>query len=60
MRKPEQPVLPREVLASFIKQLGYPARRHTPGMDYDLIVPPLAVIITGVGLWRVVRIGKKQ
>lgn len=30
-------------LASFIKQLGYAARPHTPGTDYDLMVPPIAV-----------------
>jgi len=30
-------------LAAFIKQLGYPARAHTPGSDYDLMVPPVAV-----------------
>ncbi len=35
-------------LASFIRKLGYPARPHTPGMDYDLIVPPI-VIDAGLG-----------
>ena len=30
-------------VASFIKQLGYPARPHTPGADYDLMVPPVAI-----------------
>jgi len=30
-------------LASFIKQLGYAARPHTPGTDYDLMVPPILV-----------------
>lgn len=30
-------------LASFIKQLGYAARSHTPGMDYDLMVTPVAI-----------------
>lgn len=35
-------------LASFIKQLGYPARPHTPGMDYDLMVPPI-LIDAGLG-----------
>jgi reductive dehalogenase len=30
-------------LASFIKQLGYPARPHTPGFSYDLMVPPIAI-----------------
>jgi len=30
-------------LASFIKQLGYPARPHTPGNSYDLMVPPIMV-----------------
>jgi reductive dehalogenase len=30
-------------LAAYIKQLGYPARPHTPGTDYDLMVPPIAV-----------------
>jgi len=35
-------------LASFIKQLGYPARPHTPGTDYDLMVPPI-MIDAGLG-----------
>jgi reductive dehalogenase len=30
-------------LASFIKQLGYAARPHTPGTSYDLMVPPICV-----------------
>lgn len=30
-------------LAAFIKELGYAARQHTPGTDYDLMVPPIAV-----------------
>jgi reductive dehalogenase len=30
-------------LASFIRQLGYAARPHTPGAEYDLIVPPIAI-----------------
>ncbi len=30
-------------LTSFIKQLGYAARPHTPGTDYDLMVPPIMV-----------------
>jgi len=30
-------------VASFIKELGYAARPHTPGMDYDLMVPPIAI-----------------
>lgn len=30
-------------LAGFIKRLGYPARTHTPGMSYDLMVPPILV-----------------
>jgi epoxyqueuosine reductase len=30
-------------VASFIKQLGYAARPHTPGTDYDLMVPPIAI-----------------
>lgn len=30
-------------LASFIKKLGYPARPHTPGNSYDLMVPPIMV-----------------
>ena len=30
-------------MASFIKQLGYGARPHTPGTDYDLMVPPILV-----------------
>ncbi|MBU8921831.1 MAG: reductive dehalogenase, partial [Bacteroidales bacterium] len=35
-------------LVSFIKQLGYAARAHTPGMDYDLMVPPI-LIDAGLG-----------
>ncbi len=35
-------------VASFIKQLGYAARPHTPGTDYDLMVPPI-VIDAGLG-----------
>lgn len=35
-------------LASFIKQLGYPARPHTPGSDYDLMVPPI-LVDAGIG-----------
>ena len=35
-------------LASFIKQLGYAARPHTPGTDYDLMVPPI-LIDAGLG-----------
>lgn len=30
-------------VASFIKQLGYAARPHTPGTSYDLMVPPIAI-----------------
>jgi len=30
-------------VASFIKQLGYAARPHTPGTSYDLMVPPVAI-----------------
>lgn len=30
-------------LVNFIKSLGYAARSHTPGTDYDLIVPPIAI-----------------
>jgi len=30
-------------LASFIRQLGYAARPHTPGMEFDLVVPPIMV-----------------
>jgi len=30
-------------VASFIKQLGYKARPHTPGSSYDLMVPPIMV-----------------
>jgi len=30
-------------VASFIKQLGYAARPHTPGNSYDLMVPPICV-----------------
>ena len=35
-------------LASFIKQLGYAARPHTPGSDYDLMVPPI-LVDAGIG-----------
>ncbi len=35
-------------LAAFIKKLGYPARPHTPGTDYDLMVPPI-MIDAGLG-----------
>jgi len=35
-------------LVSFIKQLGYAARPHTPGTDYDLMVPPI-LIDAGLG-----------
>ena len=35
-------------LAAFIHQLGYPARTHTPGTSYDLMVPPIA-IDAGIG-----------
>ncbi|MBT3198971.1 MAG: reductive dehalogenase [Phycisphaerales bacterium] len=30
-------------LTAFIKNLGYAARPHTPGADYDLMVPPIMV-----------------
>jgi reductive dehalogenase len=30
-------------LTSFIKQLGYAARPHIPGFEYDLMVPPIAI-----------------
>jgi reductive dehalogenase len=30
-------------VADFIKRLGYPARPHTPGASYDLMVPPIMV-----------------
>ena len=30
-------------LAAFIQSLGYAARPHTPGFDYDLMVPPILV-----------------
>jgi len=30
-------------LTEFIKQLGYAARPHTPGTEYDLMVPPIAI-----------------
>ena len=30
-------------LAAFIRQLGYAARPHTPGTDYDVMVVPIAV-----------------
>lgn len=30
-------------LAEFIRQLGYPARPNTPGTEYDLMVPPVAI-----------------
>jgi ferredoxin len=35
-------------MASFIKQLGYGARPHTPGTDYDLMVPPI-LVDAGIG-----------
>ena len=35
-------------VASFIKQLGYGARPHTPGTDYDLMVPPI-LVDAGIG-----------
>jgi len=35
-------------LASFVKQLGYAARPHTPGNSYDLMVPPI-MIDAGLG-----------
>jgi epoxyqueuosine reductase len=35
-------------LASFIQQLGYGARPHTPGTDYDLMVPPI-LVDAGIG-----------
>ena len=35
-------------LVSFIKQLGYAARPHTPGADYDLMVPPI-LVDAGIG-----------
>lgn len=35
-------------LSSFIRQLGYAARPHTPSMDYDLMVPPI-LIDSGLG-----------
>jgi len=30
-------------VAAFITALGYPARTHTPGTSYDLMVPPIAI-----------------
>ena len=30
-------------LTAFIKQLGYPARPHTPGTEYDMMVTPVAI-----------------
>jgi epoxyqueuosine reductase len=30
-------------LASFIRQLGYAARPHTPEAEYDVMVPPIAI-----------------
>lgn len=30
-------------LASFIRQLGYAARPHTPDAEYDVLVPPIAI-----------------
>jgi reductive dehalogenase len=35
-------------LASFIKQLGYAARPHTPGTSYDLMAPPI-LVDAGIG-----------
>jgi len=30
-------------LAHFIRELGYPARAHVPGIDYELSCPPIAI-----------------
>jgi ferredoxin len=48
--KPDEPIeIPIGFrLASFIKQLGYGARPHTPGTDYDLMVPPI-LVDAGIG-----------
>lgn len=35
-------------LSAFIKQLGYAARPHTPGTEYDLMVPPI-LVDAGIG-----------
>ena len=35
-------------VAAFINALGYPARTHTPGTSYDLMVPPI-MIDAGLG-----------
>jgi reductive dehalogenase len=35
-------------LSAFIKELGYAARPHTPGTEYDLMVPPI-LIDAGIG-----------
>ena len=35
-------------LTAFIKSLGYPARPHTPGSAYDLMVPPI-LVDAGIG-----------
>jgi len=41
-------------LVGYLKQLGYSARGHLPGMDYDLVVPPFAVM---AGLGQLGRLG---
>jgi len=41
-------------LVNYLKQLGYSARGHLPGFDYDLVVPPYAV---QAGLGQLGRIG---
>ena len=35
-------------MAAFIKGLGYAARPHTPGTEYDLMVPPI-LVDAGIG-----------
>jgi epoxyqueuosine reductase len=41
-------------LETFIKELGYPARSHTPPFMYDVVTPPIAI---DAGLGEVARNG---
>jgi reductive dehalogenase len=42
------------VLAEFIRQLGYPARAHIPGSNYQIMLPPVAY---DAGLGEIGRLG---
>jgi ferredoxin len=42
------------VLAEFIRQLGYPARAHIPGSNYQVMLPPVAY---DAGLGEIGRLG---